>query len=256
MQAVPDGRGRPTRWAICAAIVSIAHGEFALPGSKMAAAFEASHASPRDVTAGSAQSPERQALLEAAAAASPPETLEDVEARWLGTALDNIGWALQESPLTLAQKAAAASADGTQKQPEHAETHSSGHQTLLISLLSTMGIPSGSAEQQSSRQKLFLFIAIGVFCVSGFAQSWLQVFPLPWSILVPFLLALTTLLVGYMVALLERHTLFGGIPAPLIIPLLLGSGLACLIQIVSLHSEMMERREKLQGTPPEAHLGY
>lgn len=241
-------------WTTLSAVASIACGEVALPGSNIVAALEASR--PAQATASTQpRSPEGIALLQEAAA-SPPETLEDVEARWLGAALDKISWALTESPLTLAQKAAAP-APGVQKL-EHDKPHRAGHKTLALSLMSAMGVISSSVEPFEERnpyQKVFLFIAIGLF-VAGVAVG-VRVLSAPWSILVPLLLSLTVLLVEYLVVLLERHTLFGGIPAPLIIPVLLGIGLACLIQIVSLHSELKERQEKLsRGEPLEADLGY
>mmetsp|Transcript_95857 Transcript_95857/g.117488 ORF Transcript_95857/g.117488 Transcript_95857/m.117488 type:complete len:194 (+) Transcript_95857:89-670(+) len=131
-----------------------------------------------------------------------PETIEDVEARWLGIALSQIGWFMSESPLSLGKKATSwiLSAEDREQQTKH--------QSMALSLLETLGV--SVAEQKPGA-------------------------PIPH----------------------HPHTMFGGIPWLLILPVVLGVVLAILIQAVSLYSEWSENKEKLaRGEPVEADVGY
>eukprot|EP00434_Breviolum_minutum_P021284 symbB.v1.2.018778.t2/scaffold1511.1/size114522/5 len=130
-----------------------------------------------------------------------PETIEDVEARWLGMALSQIGWFLSESPLSLGKKATGwmLSADEVERQTKH--------QSMALSLLESLGV-SVRVEQKDA--------------------------PIPR----------------------HPHTMFGGIPWLLIIPVALGIGLALLIQAVSLYSEWSDNKEKLARGEPIEDSGY
>jgi len=135
-----------------------------------------------------------------------PETLEDVEARWLGMALRQVASFLAESPIGHAKKASTwmLSAD------QH-ESRRTRHQSAALSLLSLLGV-------QLDQHK-------------GPAPPNHKAEP--------------------------PHTMFGGIPWLLLIPVVCGVVLASIIQVVSLQSEWQEQREKLaRGEPLEKDLGY
>mmetsp|Transcript_103134 Transcript_103134/g.183255 ORF Transcript_103134/g.183255 Transcript_103134/m.183255 type:complete len:200 (-) Transcript_103134:149-748(-) len=136
-----------------------------------------------------------------------PETLEDVEARWLGVALKQVATFLSESPLSHAKKASTwmLSAD------QH-ESLRSRHQSVALSMLSLLGVHlEEHKEPPNSEHKV----------------------PAP-----------------------AQHTMFGGIPWLLSIPVFFGVGLASTIQAVSLHSDWQEQKEKLARGEPIEDLGY
>lgn len=74
-----------------------------------------------------------------------PETLEDLEARWLGSALTQVAWVLSESPLSCAQKATAWLLDAHKEESQRAQ-----HQTMALSLLSTLGMTVGSTHHSGT----------------------------------------------------------------------------------------------------------
>ncbi|OLP91158.1 hypothetical protein AK812_SmicGene27165 [Symbiodinium microadriaticum] len=81
-------------------------------------------------------------------AASPvemPETVEDVEARWLGIALSHMGWVLSESPLSLGQKTTSYLLDAEKEEHER-----SPHQTMALSVLSMLGVSVGRQHRAHS----------------------------------------------------------------------------------------------------------
>mmetsp|Transcript_90831 Transcript_90831/g.126160 ORF Transcript_90831/g.126160 Transcript_90831/m.126160 type:complete len:196 (-) Transcript_90831:51-638(-) len=74
-----------------------------------------------------------------------PETVEDVEARWLGIALSHMGWVLSESPLSLGQKTTSYLLDAEKEEHER-----SPHQTMALSVLSMLGVSVGRQHRAHS----------------------------------------------------------------------------------------------------------
>lgn len=143
-----------------------------------------------------------------------PETIEDVEARWLGVAFDHMVWFLSESPLSCAQKASTwlLSADKHPADRSH-------HQSLALRVLQLLGVNLAHEHQKQPVNQA----ASKADFQSPHAAS----------------------------------TMFGGLPWLLIVPVILGIGLAAIIQVVSLYYEWQERQEKLmKGEPLEPEPTY
>mmetsp|Transcript_125655 Transcript_125655/g.298295 ORF Transcript_125655/g.298295 Transcript_125655/m.298295 type:complete len:202 (-) Transcript_125655:40-645(-) len=139
-----------------------------------------------------------------------PETIEDVEARWLGTALSQVGWFLSEPPLALGQKATSWALNA---EKPHAQTQ---HQSLALSVLSLLGV---SLHEHKHRAHAG---AAGI------------------GVVIPE----------------HKHTMFGGIPWLLILPVVLGVGLATFIQVVSLYYEWLDTKDKMARGEPLEPDGY
>mmetsp|Transcript_9473 Transcript_9473/g.17568 ORF Transcript_9473/g.17568 Transcript_9473/m.17568 type:complete len:200 (+) Transcript_9473:126-725(+) len=131
-----------------------------------------------------------------------PETVEDVEARWLGMALSQVGWVLSESPLSLGQKATSFVLSAEKQEHER-----SPHQTMALTILSMLGVSVAREHRHMAN---------------------------PSGGSIP----------------LHPHTMFGGIPWLLIIPIVLGVVLASVIQVVSLYSEWSDAKEKIARGEP------
>ncbi|CAE8642692.1 unnamed protein product [Polarella glacialis] len=209
--------------AILASLSAQVLSELQLPAERLAAAVEPLPPSGAEIAAlerlisQEQRSPESAALAEAAREAvarskAVPETLEDVEVRWLGVAFAQIARFLSESPLSSATKAS--------KWMLGAEKHEksrSRHQSAVLSLLGTLGMPLAPSPPVDYGQR----------------GSKVEKQHLP-------------------------QTMFGGLPWPLLLPVVLGVALAVVIHTASVYSDWKERKDKLlRGDAMETDdLGY
>eukprot|EP00933_Yihiella_yeosuensis_P077544 TRINITY_DN88087_c0_g1_i1.p1 TRINITY_DN88087_c0_g1~~TRINITY_DN88087_c0_g1_i1.p1 ORF type:complete len:223 (-),score=36.37 TRINITY_DN88087_c0_g1_i1:196-864(-) len=162
------------------------------------------------------RSPESEALGAAAKWAAeqrkmqPGETIEDVEAKYLSSALTQLAWFLSESPLSMTTKASSHLLGLHKHESERAK-----HQSAVIALLGVMGLHVNS-DADPSRQAGFQIRSQG-----------------------------------------KSHTMFGGLPWLLILPVVFGIGLAVAIQITGTYYDWQEYKEKIaKGEPIEPDDKY